>query len=203
MYSQEPFRVVYCSQIGQPPGVSPVTQTVCCVIPCCSYSWSVLYARKRDNSSAGDKSLVALGFQESAPPRVLHSCLSLPTGAITVCKRDTAPSPHTCRKRPCVSTGQPWFAHKQNTDFFAGPSFEKLHLHGGLSFGQHLAYRIRRHLLHVSALWTLLVLDKCNSVECSGVCSQCTLLVITLHTTALCFLLMASRHSFFRNKSNP
>jgi len=38
------------------------------------------------NSSAADKSLVAVGYPESAPSRVLHSCLSLPTGAITAWK---------------------------------------------------------------------------------------------------------------------
>jgi len=125
MYSEEPFPLVHCSHIGDPPGVSPVTETVFCSIPCCSYSWTVLCTPQRDNSVAGDKPLVALGFPELEPPHVLHSCLSLPTGAITVWKWHTAPSPHTCRKRPCVSTGQPWFAHKQNTDFFAGPSFER------------------------------------------------------------------------------
>ena len=45
----------------------------------------------------------------------IHVCPYLPV---------RSPSPHTCLKRPCVSTGQPCFAHKQNTDFFAGPSFE-------------------------------------------------------------------------------
>lgn len=35
-------------------------------------------------------------------------------------------------------------------------------------------------------------------------CPQCTLLVMTQHTTAFCFLLMSSRHScVFRNKTNP
>jgi len=58
---------------------SPVTQTICCVIPCCSYFWTVLCAPLRDNSNAADKSLVALSFRESAPSRVLHSCLSVPT----------------------------------------------------------------------------------------------------------------------------
>lgn len=124
MYSQEPFLLVHCSQSGYPLGVSPVTQTVCCVIPSCSYSWTVLCAPQRDNSIAADKSLVAVGYPESAPSRVLHSCLSLPTGAITAWKWHIAPSPHTCLKRPCVSTGQPGFAHKQNTDFFAGPSLK-------------------------------------------------------------------------------
>jgi len=108
MYSQEPLPLVHCSQIGDPPGVSPVTQTVCCVVPSCSYSWTVLCAPQRDNSSAADKSHVALGFAESAPPRVLHSCLSIPTGAITV-------TTHLSPKRPCVSTGQPCFANKIQT----------------------------------------------------------------------------------------
>jgi hypothetical protein len=45
----------------------------------------------------------------------IHVCPYLPV---------RSPSPHTFLKRPCVSTGQPCFAHKQNTDFFAGPSFE-------------------------------------------------------------------------------
>jgi hypothetical protein len=78
--------LVHYSQSGYPLGVSPVSQTSCCVIPSCSYSWTVLCAPQRDNSSAADKSLVALGYPESAPPRVLHSCLSLPTGAITAWK---------------------------------------------------------------------------------------------------------------------
>ena len=50
--------------------------------------------------------------------------MSLPTGSITVWKWHTAPSPHSCQKRPCVSMGKQRFAHKQNANFFAEPRFE-------------------------------------------------------------------------------
>jgi hypothetical protein len=121
----------------------------------------------------------------------IHVCPYLPV---------RSPSPHTCLPRGLVF---PRGNHVSQIKYrlLRGTKFRKLQLHGDLSFGQHLAYRILPHLLHVTAFWTLQLLDSSNSSEW---CPQCTLLVMTLHTTALCFLLIPSRHSYvFRHKSNP
>ena len=121
VYSGESFLLVHCSQVGDPPGVSPVTQSVASYPAAATPA--LCYMHLRGTTPVQRINLLLLSVFQSAPARMLHSCLSLLTSAITLWKWHTA-SPHTCRKRPCVSTGQPWFAHKQNTDFFAGPSFE-------------------------------------------------------------------------------
>ena len=122
MYSQVPLPLVIYSQIADPPLVSPVTQPDCCIVPCCCYSWTVLCAPQRDNPSAANKSLVALGFPESAPPRVLRSCPYLPVRSLS--RSYTMHRHHTPVSRGLVFPRGYDYSPINKIQFFAEPSFE-------------------------------------------------------------------------------